>query len=496
MSFSLPKRCGARASHKYSTSISIIDPSLRKPSQSVILNWFSNDLDQLHFNFKVGDVIRCENLRVTKYNNFPQLSGGSPKSTVHVFHRKEDYSTGAEAHYSREPDAAAATAGTVETRQRINARGAEEIFRIEMENIDMRGVLFKKLRKRKKFSSNACWHVTAFGSAVPAPWITNAGRYRRKAALDRLKKALAAAAAAAEPASASRASIDSLQASQCPMLTIETDYLDQLLQWTRKFLWSTTLAEESLHHTPLHSLLLKIDSLSSAHQYPQLLPRAVVDAAANGASMIAGKCDAVCLVVGKIEPQAADNAAENMLSDDGGVAAMPSRGAAASVTHGNAGSSNAHSAAVGDCAALLLWDGTSNGVMDSQPPFLTDLSPMHRCLQTAILYAQTKDAEDYNNTADRILAERVGESTAPPHRYLGCPLVIRAAAPEFNGHLQRFDAGMWVRIRNLHVTVGGAVVEHTLGGGGSSGAGAGAGCIARAVVQQDTQICRLSPYMW
>jgi hypothetical protein len=89
VSATLPKHCGSRASHRYCCSFFIIDPFYPTPTAPVVVNLFLNDSNNFHPAYVIGDIIMCQNLRLQRFKDFPQLVGNFEKSTVIVFRNKK-----------------------------------------------------------------------------------------------------------------------------------------------------------------------------------------------------------------------------------------------------------------------------------------------------------------------------------------------------------------------------------------------------------------------
>eukprot|EP01032_Pedospumella_encystans_P002416 gene2416-2840_t len=67
-SYTMPK--ASKGSHKYSVTFSIVDPSITLAT-SVPFVWFCNNLNNLHMNFKVGDIIRIQGAFLQSFNSYP-----------------------------------------------------------------------------------------------------------------------------------------------------------------------------------------------------------------------------------------------------------------------------------------------------------------------------------------------------------------------------------------------------------------------------------------
>ena len=87
----MPK--ASKGSHKYSVTFSIVDPSITLAT-SVPFVWFCNNLNNLHMNFKVGDIIRIQGAFLQSFNSYPQLVGKDNCTRVTIFHRKDNFLTG------------------------------------------------------------------------------------------------------------------------------------------------------------------------------------------------------------------------------------------------------------------------------------------------------------------------------------------------------------------------------------------------------------------
>lgn len=94
ISATMPRACSSKASHKYSCSFFIIDPFHHDPSKSICVNLFFNDLSKYNPIARIGDIIFCEQLKLQRYQDFPQLVGSFEKGCICIFHLKHDYKLG------------------------------------------------------------------------------------------------------------------------------------------------------------------------------------------------------------------------------------------------------------------------------------------------------------------------------------------------------------------------------------------------------------------
>lgn len=91
--FSMPKRTGPKASHKYCCSFTIIDPTTLG-HRPIAVNWFFNELEGHQLKYQVGDVIFGDGFARQTFGDNIQLVGKKDKHKLFVFHSKNDYLKG------------------------------------------------------------------------------------------------------------------------------------------------------------------------------------------------------------------------------------------------------------------------------------------------------------------------------------------------------------------------------------------------------------------
>ena len=88
-----PQKC--KGSHKYSCTYALADPSKPSLQFPIVLQVFCNNLDEFPKCLSAGDVMRCKNVKVDLFNNFPKLIGSDRnRSSFVTFSKKINYLTG------------------------------------------------------------------------------------------------------------------------------------------------------------------------------------------------------------------------------------------------------------------------------------------------------------------------------------------------------------------------------------------------------------------
>lgn len=101
-----PKTCSG--THKYSCTYALADPSNPSLQYPVVLQVFSSNLKEFPTCIRAGDVMRCKNVKVDVFNNFPKLIGSDRnKSSFVTFSKTIDHLTG----FSRRQPQACSSAG-------------------------------------------------------------------------------------------------------------------------------------------------------------------------------------------------------------------------------------------------------------------------------------------------------------------------------------------------------------------------------------------------
>lgn len=121
---------------------------------------------------------------------------------------------------------------------------------------------------------------------------------------------------------------------------------------------------------------------------------------------------------------------------------------------------------------LLVWDGTSNGILDPQ---LIDPA-CHGSIQESLKYVSHHTAPTYSQESWSILIRALPAGTSP---FFGVPLLVEGVNDGLNNTLSRFKPGMWVRLRNIRLNLSSA---------GPDGRG------LKGLINFDTHINQLEPY--
>lgn len=251
----MPKRNKPTASHAYSITFNVIDPSLNSTSQSVNLNWFCNDVASWSTDIKVGDSIRAENVFFEMFNNFPLLSGKSHDSKITIFHKREDPVTGMMIVADQTTTGSSSSSST--------------------------SLL------------DSSWMVFAYGQL----------RYEGQQQKVRFRSD-------PQPEDANKES--SRPDGSSPVFFMwqeEKDKLQRIYSWSRLFLTQTSLTDQSSYHSTLHAVQVCIHNRIGSIAYSQLEPQAPqeIQFLPNQTSFADAKCDIVCLIVGIIPPSATNN---------------------------------------------------------------------------------------------------------------------------------------------------------------------------------------------
>lgn len=97
VSFSRPKPC-RYGTNKYNASYTLVDQSCKDFNSAVVLNVFADDMNALPKVTAIGDVLRCNRVKVQLYGGCPQLVGNANNSVCRSafvnFHKIKWSSTG------------------------------------------------------------------------------------------------------------------------------------------------------------------------------------------------------------------------------------------------------------------------------------------------------------------------------------------------------------------------------------------------------------------
>jgi len=473
LGFTTPRPC--RGSHKYSLSFTVMDSSLPSVAKGIQLIWFTNDVNGLDMQFRVGDALRCENLHMEVFNNFPQLLGRRESASMNIFQYRERYLSGL-------PMPTPPSSGA----------GDEDPDHAHPRDTD-------PLRPDGASSSrpfcDAQWKVVTIGVDVCAEKKKKSKKKKPK------HKAQQAQQREEEKEKEEEQEPPPPPPRKTLMWVQEEDKLRALQRWGKELLLSTSLAEGVGGHYSLHAVQSHLHSTAGCGNYAHLAPHALLAlpaAAPMPAQQLAGqeaqeqpldslvaygKCDVVCLVVALLPPQTADGLAK-----------------------------------------MAVWDGSTNG-------FYVAGAEAARKVFLALRAASEYGAEDDEEASERIAlleqqlglsgnnessssrhrrsvhssgsssssrssssSDRNGGRDAPPHysvepSYLGSAVLVSASSAVQNLLISRCRVGMWVRIRNLHAFCMGLVPLPQQGQ-----PAAPAPPRMEATVNADSYVCQLSPY--
>jgi hypothetical protein len=388
-SFTQPKRCSARASHKYCTSISVIDPSLSRPSESVCVNWFINESS---FDIRIGDIVRCHNIRIQKYNNYPQLTGNPDKSRMAIFRHNRDFLTGLPAKncnilLSSDSTAPLSTCNS-------SSSSSRPIFANTHHNKHSKNPnSTDDIALRDAFQQSGEWTIF---SHFP----------------------------------------------NCRFQPRDVQIIAMLTEWMECMFTFTTLSDNVTPQSSLHSVLTHIHRKIQSSVYSTLTPGTKSNLY-PAVSIPTDRCDVVCMVVESL--------------------------AAFSFSHVDSSSSSINGS---DVIRLILWDGTTNGMLTlSHQAKLPSVERIHAALHSSNEYSRCRSPEDLRK-AKQTLAVKPTSSSTVATTYLGTGLEARAADSSLNSVLSQFGPGMWVRIRNLYLS------EQT----------------TYVTIKADTHVCLFYPY--
>ena len=103
---------------------------------------------------------------------------------------------------------------------------------------------------------------------------------------------------------------------------------------------------------------------------------------------------------------------------------------------------------------MLLWDGSTAGVLTPyEAVSQSNYTDMSISIHSAMLFPKVTESEDFNSVTD--LREVMNVPCNIPDKLYGRPLAV-TSVPGDNGTAQRLKllkAGMWLRLRNLHVDI-------------------------------------------
>ncbi|KAJ1421008.1 hypothetical protein B484DRAFT_399659 [Ochromonadaceae sp. CCMP2298] len=438
LGFTTPRPC--RGSHKYSLSFTVMDSSLPSVAKGIQLIWFTNDVNGLDMQFRVGDALRCENLHMEVFNNFPQLLGRRESASMNIFQYRERYLSGL-------PMPTPPSSGA----------GDEDPDHAHPRDTD-------PLRPDGASSSrpfcDAQWKVVTIGVDVCAEKKKKSKKKKPK------HKAQQAQQREEEKEKEEEQEPPPPPPRKTLMWVQEEDKLRALQRWGKELLLSTSLAEGVGGHYSLHAVQSHLHSTAGCGNYAHLAPHALLAlpaAAPMPAQQLAGqeaqeqpldslvaygKCDVVCLVVALLPPQTADGLAK-----------------------------------------MAVWDGSTNG-------FYVAGAEAARKVFLALRAASEYGAEDDEEASERIalLEQQLGlsgnnESSSMEPSYLGSAVLVSASSAVQNLLISRCRVGMWVRIRNLHAFCMGLVPLPQQGQ-----PAAPAPPRMEATVNADSYVCQLSPY--
>lgn len=419
-------------------SFCIIDPSIESPPKSVSLNWFCNTMEGFQMNYRVGDILRCEKVKMQKYNNLPQLTGKSDSSTMTVFHKNEHFLTGLHL-------------GGITSSPTLNT-----------------DLSIKNHKSRKPFT-DPFWKISMQG-----PTTTKKG---------------------------GRSSLSDKQTvRQCDAMlwNEEVCKLKHFEIWTRKLLSNTSLAEMNRYHITLHNLQRLLYSTANSTEYDSLKPavdtnnydQGSLPSSTNYSSLGADRYDIVCLVLRVIKPP--DSVANN--NNNSGLASLivwdgTTNGFYEILNPLNArvidlalSSPAAHCRVTADGANTMRTDDDIDiSVAATDAAVQKELQPM--MIAAGLMNATATTTAITTTTNSSVVADNSDSSSKTATRYMGSAVCIKAADASMNLHILRCLPGMWIRIRNLHA----AVIRKAATTTSSQPQ-------LDVTVHPDTHICALSPY--
>lgn len=429
----MPKAC--KGSHKYSVTFSIVDPSITL-STSVPFVWFCNSLDNLHMNFKVGDIIKIQGGFLQSFNSYPQLVGKDNCTSVTIFHRKDNFLTG----WPSEPLTVIPPVQPTEgdDNESDDGRQARAAAAVRLPYMD------------------PAWEVTNLGVA-DANGTEKMSRKERKAL---------------PPPPADRPPL---------MWPQEIHKLLYLSNWVDRYFTTHSFADSTqtaTQHVTLHAMQMYLHRAANSQAYDSLLPAAEPhpDGAYPAVPMQGGasnKCDLVCLVMSVLPASASVDGLARMTVWDGTTNGMYTP----SLQLGKAIQVALDVPAVYDSADELAFYQEANKrteATEASQAAHTQSSHVSTSSSAHVLTpmdASTELGAELNALLERDYATR---------QYAGSAVKNLAAEVAVNQHITRCKPGMWIRIRNLY-----ALTNNT----GPSGAGIS----VTACVKIDSHVCTLSP---
>ncbi len=223
----------------------------------------------------------------------------------------------------------------------------------------------------------------------------------------------------------------------------DVEILGLFCAWAEGLFSHMSLADTNLPHSSLHHVLSHLHGRLHSATYAAMEPAVnPIFSNARAAPLATQRCDVVCMVVGC--PEAAESSSSSAVTP----------------------------------ASLLLWDGSTAGMLSLSGAPLHQTERIHSSLSAATEFSRCSTAPDFAAAKGRIADEPPQSSSTT--QYLGSALQVRAFDASLNGFLAKFRPGMWVRVRNLHLDGG----PLTSGGDNS----------VFATIHSDTHVCLLYPY--
>lgn len=353
-------------------------------------------MNEEELDIRTGDIIRCQKIKVQKYNEYPQLTGNSGKCPLVVFRQNRDFMTGI-------PNMSETTVVSRETSATVAASSAAVA---------------------NSSDSSSSFRRLVGGDASSTSTIVDTATTR-----DEFKRTGGWSVMSLKP--------------DYKFQQRDVDILQMLSRWAETMFYSISLADDVVPHATLHGILTHLHKKVHSGVYASISPQVnPLFSNANCAPLLSERCDVVCMVAESLPPVES-----------------------------------------GGCGRLLLWDGTTNGMLAlSTQAQLHTLAIIHTSLRAANEYSGCVSATDVGAAKVRVAAHN-SSTSGNSATYVGCALEARASDPGLDGFLSRFRPGMWIRIRNLHLDM------HA-----SAGSSGNDPSVVYATVHADTHVCLLYPY--
>jgi hypothetical protein len=385
----MPKTCKPGASHKYMTSLAIIDPYHSKPHLSIPVNYFYCDIVNHHI--RIGDIVYLQRFSVGTHNDFPQLSGNMDKSYICIFHNKHDYRHGL-LNIAMHDDS---------QDQHDKSDGREE------EGEEAAATEEEKESAKEKVTLNEEWEGIELGK---------------------------------------EGSMLKLYVNKfIPWAVL------QMASWTEDLFQTESLTDSNIIHTPIHRILYHLYQhyYKKSDEYNLLEPKAVISSSNNNnnnsnSAATLNKCDLIALVVAVQLPGKGDRPARLLLWDGTAHGLLNVNGRQMS-------SQNEENAEKIDIIRQELDYVQRYIDKEQHHQQQQSLSSSSAAAVSNLENASLKAAAIPSSSSSSSYSSNIGDILVEKNVSLGKPLWIESCDASLNSFLMRHKVGMWLKIRDIYL---------------------------------------------